>query len=285
MTPVPPNALPKPIRKKHLNSGVILGVALAFGGVLAALLLQGGEPADLLQWSSTILLLSGTAGAVLITTPLNIIQDALKSAAKLFSRETFDTVHAVALMGGLSRKAMRLGVSGLEAELDEIEIPFLREAVSMASDGLTVEEVANRMKLETRLTQKRLDRQAHVFETAGGYAPTLGILGAVLGLIQVMKHLGEMTAVGHGIAAAFVSTIYGLALANLVLLPIAGRLRAASAQEIETQELLTDGVICLMEKLHPKLIEARLAPYLLKAGEGVLHGRGNRLQIALAKGA
>ena len=278
----------QPTIQKQIDSGAMVGIALAFGGVLTALLMQGGEVADLFQWSSAILLLAGTAGAILITTPLAIVRDALANACGMFSVQRFDTQAVISLLTGLSRKANRLGLVALETELEVIPIPLLHEAVRMASDGSSVEEVGSMMRLETRLTQKRLDRQARVFEAAGGFAPTLGILGAVLGLIQVMKHLTEMTAVGHGIAAAFVSTVYGLALANLVLLPIAGRLRATSSQRMETQELLTEGVISIMQKQHPLVMEARLAPFLVKAGSdrtSPLPQPGSRPKIVLARGA
>ncbi len=284
VTPSPHRSSPQ----KAFPFGALAGIGLSAGGVLTALRLQGGEPADLFQWSSAVLLLAGTGGAVLMTTPLAFVREAWESLGSLFAPGAPDSTAAVTLLMGLSKKAKRLGLPALEAELDTIPIPLLHEAVRMASDGCTVDEVGNMMRLETRLTQKRVDRQACVFEAAAGYAPTLGILGAVLGLIQVMKHLGEMAVVGHGIAAAFVSTVYGLALANLVLLPMAGRMRASGSQRIEAQELLTEGVICVMQQAHPMLMEARLAPYLTRArGDGTRPQRaaGETPKIALAKGA
>ncbi len=292
MTPVQPSPNQDVTRKPaiaarvRLEAGTLAGLLLAFGSVYAALILQGGTPQDLLQWSSAILLLGGTCGAVLITTPLGTVWDAVHSLRFIFIAETGDAAASLAMLSALARKVKRSGLISLEQDAEAIRIPFLHRAIRLAADGLSTPEVMHTMRLEIQLTSRRLARQAQVFETAGGYAPTLGILGAVVGLIQVMKHLDEIATVGHGIAEAFVSTIYGLAFANLILLPIAGRLRSVSAKWVETHELLADGMLCLIEKIHPMAIEARLAPYVANiAREPDGTGAGDRPRISLAKGA
>ena len=274
-----------PVRVR-LEASTIIGLLLAFGGVYAALIMQGGTPSDLLQLSSTILLLGGTCGAVLVTTPSGTVWDAVKSARHIFVAGRDDTSESLAIISSLARKVKRAGLMSLEQDPEAMRIPFLYRAIRLAADGLSAPEVLYTMRLEIQLHARRLERQARVFETAGGYAPTLGILGAVVGLIQVMKHLDEITMVGHGIAEAFISTIYGLALANLILLPIAGRLRAGSAKWLERHELLADGMMCLIEKMHPMAIEARLAPYLPDfVSEERLPGTVDKPRISLAKGA
>jgi chemotaxis protein MotA len=253
--------------RKKLDFGTVFGLLVAFGGLYAAVLVEGGKPRDLLQWSSVILVLSGTCGAVLVTTPFATVQSALARCRSLFfdeERETLDPSAAISLICRLAKKAKRLGIISLEPELDALPHPMLRRALGLAADGLPAAEVRDLMRIEIRNGARRLDREARVFEAAGGYAPTFGILGAVLGLIQVMKHLDDMPGVGHGIAQAFVSTVYGLALANLILIPVAGRIRARAARWTDTHELLMDGVTAVLERLHPILIEAKLAPY---AGE------------------
>jgi chemotaxis protein MotA len=224
--------------------------------------LQGGRIEDLIQGPAALLVVGGTAGAVLVTMPLKVIQQALRKARALFVENRIDAIESVELITRLVKKVRKSGLTSLEQEIESIQIPLLKRALRLAADGLPAEVVSDYMRLEIRITRKHLERHARVFEAAGGYAPTLGIIGAVLGLIQVMKHLEQVAMVGHGIAEAFVSTVYGLALANLLLLPIAGRLRASAAQWVEAQELLTDGVTSLIERMHPFILETRLGPYV-----------------------
>ena len=202
----------------------------------------------------------------------------------IFVADAGDAEDSLALVSSLGRKVKRSGLISLEQDVEATRVPFLHRGIRLAADGLAAPDVLHTMRLEIQLKARRLEREARVFETAGGYAPTLGILGAVVGLIQVMKHLDEISTVGHGIAEAFISTIYGLAFANLILLPIAGRLRAAAAKWVETHELLAEGMMCLIEKVHPMAIEARLAPYVTN----VVHeeqGAMDRPRISLARGA
>lgn len=269
--------------RRKLDYGTFLGLLVAVGGLYAAVLVEGGRPQDLLQWSSVILVLAGTCGAVLLTTPFDTVESALIRCRSLFfdeERDALDPAAAISLICQLAKKAKKWGIVSLEAELEAIPHPMLRRALGLATDGLSGVEVRDLMRIELRIGARKRDREARVFEAAGGYAPTFGILGAVLGLIQVMKHLDDMAGVGHGIAEAFVSTVYGLALANLVLLPVAGKLRARASRWIESQELLIDGAVSVFDRTHPMLIEAKLAPY--ETAEPVL---AQPRPIALAKGA
>ena len=223
---------------------------------------RGGRIDDLMQLPAALLVVGGTAGAVLVTMPLETIREALRKALALFVENRIDAAESVDLITRLVKQVRRHGVASLEQDMEHIRIPLLKRALRLAADGMEASLVSDFMRLEIRLTRKHLERHARVFEAAAGYAPTLGIIGAVLGLIQVMKHLDQISVVGHGIGEAFVSTIYGLALANLVLLPVAGRLRASAAQWVEVQELLTDGVVALIERMNPFVLETRLRPYI-----------------------
>jgi chemotaxis protein MotA len=272
------------LKRKKLDFGTIAGVLVACGGLYAAILVEGGQPRDLLQWSSVILVLAGTCAAVLLTTPLDIIEATLTRCRALAFAEdeaAHDAPAAISLICRLAKKAKRQGIVSLESDLETIPHPLLRRAMGLATDGLSGPDVRELMRIEIRIGARKLEREARVFEAAGGYAPTFGILGAVLGLIQVMKHLDDMNGVGHGIAEAFVSTVYGLALANLVLLPVAGKLRARAARWLETQELLTDGAAALFDYMHPMMVEATLAPYNPEAPPTPV----SRPALAMAKGA
>jgi chemotaxis protein MotA len=143
-----------------------------------------------------------------------------------------------------------------------IEDPFFRKALGMGVDGTDLEAIRKTMELELEVEADRGRAEARVFEAAGGYAPTIGIIGAVLGLIQVMKHLQNIEEVGHGIAVAFVATVYGVGSANLLFLPAAGKIRGRLEQSLRMKELVLDGVCSIVQGLHPQVIERKLEAYL-----------------------
>src|SRR4051812_27334216 len=141
---------------------------------------------------------------------------------------------------------------------DQEPDPFLRKALNLAVDGTDLQELRSMMDLEIAMEEQRAESEAAVFQQAGGYAPTIGIIGAVLGLIQVMKDLADIEKVGHGIATAFVATIYGVALANLFFLPVAGKIKAYAQKKAQMRELMLEGVVGIVEGLNPKLIRSKL---------------------------
>ena len=145
--------------------------------------------------------------------------------------------------------------------------PFLRKALNLAVDGTDLNEIRNMMELDIELTEQAEEQKAKVWEAAGGYSPTIGIIGAVMGLIQVMKHLDDIKEVGHGIAVAFVATVYGVASANIFFLPSANKLRARMQQARLLKELTLEGVIGIVEGLNPTLIRLKLSAFNLAGPE------------------
>jgi chemotaxis protein MotA len=162
---------------------------------------------------------------------------------------------------GYATKARKQGLVSLEHEADLIADPFLRKALTLAVDGTDLQELQKMLELEISMREHHAEAEAKVFESAGGYAPTIGIIGAVMGLIQVMKNLANVDEVGHGIATAFVATLYGVALANIILLPAASKIRARSQHETQMRELIVEGVSGIVEGLNPKLIRSKLEAY------------------------
>jgi chemotaxis protein MotA len=162
---------------------------------------------------------------------------------------------------GYAIKARKQGLVSLEDEADHIQDPFLRKALNLAVDGTDLQEMRKMLELQIDVEQQHSDAEAKVFESAGGYAPTIGIIGAVLGLIQVMKNLANIDEVGRGIAVAFVATVYGVGLANIFFLPVANKIRARVEAEIHRKELILEGVSGIVEGLNPKLIRAKLEAY------------------------
>ena len=145
----------------------------------------------------------------------------------------------------------------------------MQKALNLAVDGKELSQIRSIMELEIELVEQRGEAEAKVFEAAGGYAPTIGIIGAVLGLIQVMQHLDDINEVGRGIAVAFVATIYGVGAANLFFLPVAGKIKDRMRQEQTRREMMLEGVISILEGMNPRMIEAKLAGFFSEAHANV----------------
>ena len=181
--------------------------------------------------------------------------------ASVFYEKSQDPDGLIDILVDYSSKARRNGIVSLEQVADQAPDPFLRKALNLAVDGTDLQELRNMMELEIGVAEHHAEAEAKIFESAGGYAPTIGIIGAVLGLIQVMKDLADIEKVGHGIATAFVATIYGVAFANLFFLPVAGKIKARAQQKSQMRELMLEGVIGIVEGLNPKLIRSKLGAY------------------------
>lgn len=249
-------------RRIRFDLATPLGILVALLGLIGGLIAEKGELRDILQATAALIVLGGTLGAVLVTTPLNTFLSAMRRVTRLIVVRAESPAETVELIVNFATKARRQGIISLEQEADGLQNPFLRRAMNLAIDGTPLQEIRRQMELEMALQERRAEASAKVFEAAGGYAPTIGIIGAVMGLIQVMKQLDNLEEVGHGIAVAFVATVYGVGLANLFLLPAATKLRTRAAEEIELQELILDGVSAIVEGLNPKLVRMRLEAYL-----------------------
>jgi chemotaxis protein MotA len=240
----------------------IAGLAVAVCGILGGLLLENGQIRDVAQGTAFLIVFGGTIGAVLISTPAATLIRALKHTSILFFQEPGDDEALVARILHFAMLARRGGVISMEAQALQVEHPLLRKGLLLAVDGVDTMEIRRLMELDVRVEADRAEEDARVFEAAGGYAPTIGIIGAVLGLIQVMKHLEAVSEIGKGIAVAFVATIYGVASANLLLLPAAAKLRFRANREMQTKELIVEGVIAIAEGLNSHLIRMRLENFL-----------------------
>jgi chemotaxis protein MotA len=238
------------------------GLGLAAAGILGGLFLEGGQVSDVVQYTAAMIVVSGTAGAVMVTTPPALILAALRRVKDLFRETTPSAADVIAQLLTFARQARRTGIVSLEQDVNALSDPFLKKALSLAVDGTDLQDLRRIMDIEIAMAERRGEAEAKVFETAGGYAPTIGIIGAVLGLIQVMKHLEDIERVGHGIAVAFVATVYGVGLANLILLPAANKLKARLELSLQLKELSLEGVLGIAEGMNPKLLESRLEPYL-----------------------
>jgi chemotaxis protein MotA len=238
------------------------GIILALVGILGGMIIEGGSPVEIMKPTAAMIVIGGTAGACMLQFPLNIFIAACKDIIKVFLHKGADGEAIIAQIVGFANTARKSGIVSLDGELKAVKDAFLRQALMLAVDGTESSEVRKIMQLELDNKSEIEEKIPAVFEAAGGYSPTVGIIGAVMGLIQVMKNLSDIDEVGRGIATAFVATIYGVAIANLVCLPAAAKLKFRHREEVMMKEMMLEGVISILEGMNPRMIETKLRTYL-----------------------
>jgi chemotaxis protein MotA len=263
---------PKPLRLRvapivsRPDFATIGGLVVAFGGILGGLVLEGGRIKDVAQITAACIVFGGTFGAVMVTTPFPVLVSAVRRLNQVFFERVQTPLQATEEIISFAAKARKHGIVSLEQDADSVPDQFLRKALNLAVDGTDLDAIRQMMELEISMDEHRAEAEAKVYESAGGYAPTVGIIGAVLGLIQVMKHLENIDEVGRGIAVAFVATVYGVGSANLFFLPAASKLRSRIRGATQVKELMLEGVVAIIEGLNPKLIRTKLEAYARETG-------------------
>ncbi|HUY95367.1 MAG TPA: flagellar motor protein [Terracidiphilus sp.] len=245
-----------------MDKSSFAGVLLALTGIVAGLLMEGGHIGQILQPTAALIVFGGTIGAVLLQFPLATVTQAFGRIGHLFAAPRKHDSELIHLLLAFAQKARRNGVVSLDADLKTIQDPFLRQAVMLAVDGTEPTDLRSIMQVSLDSSTESEERLPAVFESAGGFSPTVGILGAVLGLIQVMQHLDNIAEVGRGIAVAFVATIYGVGIANLFFLPIAGKMRLRLRDEVQRREMMLEAVISILEGMNPRMLEVKLSGFL-----------------------
>lgn len=248
-----------------MDKASIGGVLLAIAGIIAGLLMEGGNIGQILQPTAALIVFGGTMGAVLLQFPLTTVTAAFRRMTHVFAAPRKHNEELVRLLVAFANKARRNGVVSLDADLQTIQDPFLKQAVMLAVDGTEPNDLRKIMQVSLDSKTENEERLPAVFESAGGFSPTIGILGAVLGLIQVMQHLDNIQEVGRGIAVAFVATIYGVGIANLFFLPMAGKMRLRVREDYLRREMMLEGVISILEGLNPRMLEVKLTGFLDQA--------------------
>jgi len=256
------------------------GLVLAVGGIVGGLIMEGGKVQEILQPTAALIVFGGTIGAVMVTVPLHVLKGAVKQLMSVFFEKQQTPGTIIDEIIGYATRARKNGIVSLEQEAEQVDDPFLRKALNLAVDGTDLQEIRKMMELEIGVEEQSHEAEAKVFEAAGGYSPTIGIIGAVLGLIQVMKHLANIEEVGKGIAVAFVATIYGIGAANVFFIPAANKIRARVHQAVQIKELMLEGVIGIVEGLNPKLIRTKLDAYARRNLE-----EGKKQKVKEARGA
>jgi chemotaxis protein MotA len=245
-----------------IDKSTLGGIAVAMIGIGVGLVLDGGKLTQVLQPTAALIVFGGTLGAVMIQFPLPVVLQAFRALRDVFLNPAPEPDSLVQNLLRFAYKSRKEGLLSLDAELARIQDPFLKESLMLAIDGVSPEELRKMMEIQLDYQSEKDERIPKVFDSAGGFAPTVGILGAVLGLIQVMQQLQDINAVGKGIAVAFVATIYGVASANLLFLPWAGKLRIRLRERQIIQEMTLEAVLSIMTGVNPRSLELQLGNYL-----------------------
>ena len=233
---------------------------LAVGVVVVGQVIEGGSIGSLIQATEALIVGGGTLGAVLISHSPSQVVRAARAAVDTFFTDDHDAGALAATLVALAIRGHRQGLASLESELGGIDDAFMTTGLALAIDGASPESITQVLTVEKLAREADEDAPARVWEAAAGYAPTLGILGAVLGLIQAMNHIGTPRALGSGLAVAFVATLYGVGAANLILLPIAGRLRERATAAARRRDLICEGLLAISQRANPRLVVQRLRP-------------------------
>jgi chemotaxis protein MotA len=248
-----------------VDKASLSGIVLAIGGIVAGLLLEGGNFRQILQPTAAMIVFGGTLGAVMLQFPMSVVLHSLRRLGSVFMTPKSNPQFTVRRLVQYAQKARREGIVSLDADLAAIEDPFLKKSLMLAVDGTEPDELRKIMELELDNQAEYEEQVPQVFEAAGGFAPTIGIIGAVLGLIQVMQHLDKIDEVGRGIAVAFVATIYGVGSANLLYLPVSGKMKLRIREEQITREMTLEGVASILEGMNPHMLETKLLGFLVDA--------------------
>jgi chemotaxis protein MotA len=251
-----------------MDFATIIGLLLAFGGILGGQALEGGHVGSLLQSTAAVIVIGGTFGACLVQFPLSVFVASIKSVVRAFLPAKVNNKEIITEIIRYANKARRQGIISLEAEVEGIADPFLKKALNMAVDGIEPKTLRETMEMEMSSMEEEGELPVKFWEAAGGYSPTIGIIGAVLGLIHVMENLTDPSKLGTGIAVAFVATVYGVTLANVVYFPIAGKLKLQHRAHMIAKEIILAGVISILEGENPRLIEDKLKSFLNQKEQG-----------------
>ena len=245
-----------------MDWGSLAGVVLVLAGVLVAHLLDGGHIGSLVQPAAFVIVVIGTIGAILLHNRLPVFMRGVRMARWVFAPPPDNRQRMVNEIITWSQTARREGLLSLEPFMQATRDPFVAKGLRLIIDGTDADKLREILDLEISAYELEQRQAARIWEAAGGYSPTIGILGAVLGLIHVMENLSDTTKLGSGIAVAFVATIYGVGLANLVFLPIGNRLKTTVMQEVSKREMLADAFMGIATGDNPRVIEERVAAYL-----------------------
>lgn len=240
----------------------IVGILISMVAILGGQYLEGGHIGSLIQVTAFLIVLGGTFGACMLQFTLPVFLDGMKMLRWVIVPPVVALEDVIQHVTGWGQAARRGGLLSLEPLMAEMDDPFTRKGLQLLVDGAEPEKLREAMEVDMYAYEEHYRMAAKVWEAAGGYAPTIGILGAVMGLIHVMENLSDPSKLGSGIAVAFVATIYGVGSANLLFLPITNKLKALIAREMVKREMVVEGLVGIANGENPRIIETKLRGYI-----------------------
>jgi chemotaxis protein MotA len=245
-----------------MDSATLIGLTVAFGCCVVSLFMEGGSLGAFFHPAPMILVFGGTIGATMIGFSMKNVTGLPRIVKNAFLGKPIDRIAALKTLVDLASKARKEGILALEAESKNVENPFLRGALQLVVDGEQLEVVRSVLETEVAAMRERHKVGEEFFGAAGAFAPTLGIIGTVMGLVNMLESLDDPGSMGPAIAAAFIATLWGVISANLMFLPISAKLKSRSLQEAASYELITEGVIGIAGGENPRAVEMRLKSFL-----------------------
>ncbi len=240
----------------------LLGIVLAVGSIVGGMLLEGGHLGSIVQATAFIIVMGGTVGAVMLQFPLPVFLKAMTSLKMVFFNQAQDMKGLIAELVELSNLSRKQGLLALEGKIKTVEDPLLAKGLQLVVDGTEPPKIREILEVEVDMFDEEYILAGKVWDSLGGYCPTVGILGAVLGLIHVMENLADPSALGGGIAVAFVATVYGVGAANLFFLPFGGKIKMKAKEMVTTRNMIIEGLVALGQGENPRMIEEKLSGYL-----------------------
>jgi len=241
----------------------LIGLTLGIAAILVGQMLEGGHIGSLVQPTAFLIVIGGTLGAVMLQSPLRVFVDGMRMTRWVFVPPAASHAALIEQTAGWSQVARKEGLLALEAQVDALPDAFVRKGLQLLVDGVEPERLREVLEVEIDAWGAQMKLGARIWEAAGGYAPTIGILGAVMGLIHVMENLSDPSKLGSGIAVAFVATIYGVGFANLIFLPVSKKLLAHINTVVSQREMLVDGLVGIANGDNPRIIENRMRGYVV----------------------
>jgi chemotaxis protein MotA len=245
-----------------MDIATIIGVVLALGSIIGGQILEGGHVSSIMQLTALIIVAGGTFGAVCVQNPLSVVLKAFGALSLAIAGPHIDNKGTIKLILDLANVSRKQGLLALEGKLKDVKDPFMKKGIQLIVDGTDPKAVHEILEIEVEHHEEQGVHAAKVWEAAGGYAPCVGIIGAVLGLIHVMENLADPSALGGGIAVAFVATVYGVGLANLFFLPLANKIKFKLKEEAGSRNLIIMGLVGLAQGENPRLLQEKLESVL-----------------------